>query len=250
MSHEIPKPKEPRWMATLAVFLATVSGVINVVGFLGVRQRGITHLTGAATATGRQLVQGNAAAVLSAFGLIAGFILGAALGGVLTPLVKGRESKRIGVVLVLEAALLLLALSLLKLNYETGEHVAAMAMGLQNGMTMRWHGVLLRTTHVTGIATELGVALGNALRGQRPHIAKLTVFLLIFGSYMLGALVGTVTYGWLGLNVLMLPALCVALTGVYFLLTRVQHLSAEEHLNASTHTTTPTTATSQKTQTQ
>jgi uncharacterized membrane protein YoaK (UPF0700 family) len=42
-----------------------------------------------------------------------------------------------------------------------------MACGLQNAMATGYSGAVIRTTHVTGIVTALGIAVGLAARRER-----------------------------------------------------------------------------------
>jgi uncharacterized membrane protein YoaK (UPF0700 family) len=42
----------------------------------------------------------------------------------------------------------------------------ALSCGLQNGLTSKYSGNVVRTTHLTGTTTDLGIALGHVLRGS------------------------------------------------------------------------------------
>lgn len=41
----------------------------------------------------------------------------------------------------------------------------ALACGLQNALTSKYSGNVIRTTHLTGATTDLGIAFGHILRG-------------------------------------------------------------------------------------
>lgn len=42
---------------------------------------------------------------------------------------------------------------------------AAMAMGMQNAMTTKFSGAVIRTTHITGLTTDMGIVTANWLLG-------------------------------------------------------------------------------------
>jgi Protein of unknown function (DUF1275) len=46
-------------------------------------------------------------------------------------------------------------------------YMLAMACGMQNGMTTRYSGAVVRTTHLTGMFTDMGLLIGHLLRSDR-----------------------------------------------------------------------------------
>jgi uncharacterized membrane protein YoaK (UPF0700 family) len=73
-------------------------------------------------------------------------------------------------------------------------HVAflAMACGLQNAMTTKFSGSMIRTTHVTGSLTDIGLTIGRALRGRREQVWKLGILIPMTISFFIGSLLGSV----------------------------------------------------------
>ncbi len=49
-------------------------------------------------------------------------------------------------------------------SYVGAQYAAACACGLQNGMATRFSGAVVRTTHMSGIVTDIGLLLGNWMR--------------------------------------------------------------------------------------
>ena len=74
--------------------------------------------------------------------------------------------RRYGVALCVEGGLLLTACYLLNLNSLYGQYCASAACGLQNAMITTFSGAVVRTTHMTGIVTDLGLMIGAKLRGE------------------------------------------------------------------------------------
>jgi uncharacterized membrane protein YoaK (UPF0700 family) len=103
--------------------------------------------------------------------------------------------------------------------------LASIAMGLQNATITRISGAVVRTTHLTGVVTDLGLEgvqlllwyrdkfrtgregrTGRVLAVTRRHPSALRIALLasIFGSFLLGVMVGVLTYTYLP-SVALLP---------------------------------------------
>jgi uncharacterized membrane protein YoaK (UPF0700 family) len=68
----------------------------------------------------------------------------------------------------------------------------SMACGLQNAMTTKFSGSMIRTTHVTGSLTDIGLTIGRALRGRREQLWKLGILVPMTISFFIGSLLGSV----------------------------------------------------------
>lgn len=71
-----------------------------------------------------------------------------------------------------------------------GIALAAFGCGLQNALASRYRGIILRTTHLTGLITDLGLGLGMRLRGFDIPAWKLFVPVALIVSFFLGGLCG------------------------------------------------------------
>jgi uncharacterized membrane protein YoaK (UPF0700 family) len=60
-------------------------------------------------------------------------------------------------------------------------YMLSIACGMQNAMTTRYSGAVVRTTHLTGMVTDVGLLLGHMARSDRDFhdLWKLTLFLPI-----------------------------------------------------------------------
>ncbi len=67
---------------------------------------------------------------------------------------------------------------------------AASASGLQNALATTYRGVILRTTHVTGIATDFGQAVGMRIAGHQIQPWKIWLYLFLFVSFLIGVAAG------------------------------------------------------------
>lgn len=201
----------PRWVWIGTAALACVAGIVNVTGFLGFQHQAITHLTGNTSLLGAALVAGDARAAAHLSGSIAAFVAGAALSGLVIQDSTLRLGRRYGVVLTLESLLLAAAVPLFQRHMAAGPLCAAMACGLQNAMATTYSGAVVRTSHLSGMFTDLGIMLGHALRGMPLARRRLGLCGVVIAFFFAGGWLGAWLFGRLGYAALYLPA---ALTGV------------------------------------
>ncbi|EKF73197.1 hypothetical protein A11A3_15032 [Alcanivorax hongdengensis A-11-3] len=155
----------PRWVEIGAFLLAFLAGSVNAVGLLGFSHQAVSHLTGTATLFALDLVRLDGGHSLHLLVILLSFLLGAALSGVLIDNTALKLGRHYGFSLLIEAALLFGAMLLLSHDNSMGHYLASAACGLQNAMVSTYSGSVIRTTHLSGIFTDLGTMLGNRLRG-------------------------------------------------------------------------------------
>lgn len=197
----------------LGIALAFVAGAINAGGFVAVRQY-TSHMTGMVSSVADSLVLGERALLASALGAIASFLLGAASTALLVNYVRRRRLRcAYALPLLLEAVLLLgfgvlgarLA-SIHALFLPLTVMLLCFMMGLQNAVITKVSQAEIRTTHMTGIVTDLGIELGkvlywNADSGQprvRANLARLSLLAALLGAFLAGAVAGALGFRHLG----------------------------------------------------
>ena len=200
----------PRWVWIGAGSLACVAGMVNVVGYLGFEHQAVTHLTGTTSLFGAALASGDTRAALHLLGVAAAFMAGAALSGIIIQDGNVRLGRRYGITLTIEAILLALAVPMFQRHQISGALMAAMACGLQNAMATTYSGAVVRTTHLSGMFTDLGIGLGHALRGLPLQKRRLLLCGLIIACFLAGGIAGAMLFARIGYNALFVPA---ALTG-------------------------------------
>ena len=100
-----------------------------------------------------------------------------------------------------------------------------MACGLQNAMVTTYSGSTMRTTHLTGMVTDLGIACGHFLRGTAIDWFRFRIYGVLLLGYFAGAVLGSLGYERWGYDTLLLPALLSGVTGLsYTLYKHRQHL--------------------------
>ena len=118
------------------------------------------------------------------------------------------------------AGVLLLAIPLFKQQQIWGALLAAMACGLQNAMVTTYSGAAVRTTHLSGMFTDLGIGLGHLLRGMPLPMRRLTLSGLIISGFLGGGVLGAWFYRHWGYDALLAPALLTGSTGIGYVLYR------------------------------
>lgn len=207
----------PRWVWIGAIALSCVAGMVNVVGFLGFEHQAVSHLTGTTSQLGMALAQGDWRNVAHLWGMLIAFSLGAMLSGLIVQDGALRLGRRYGVVLTLESLLLLVAIPLFKQQQIWGALAAAMACGLQNAMVTTFSGAVVRTTHLSGMFTDLGIGLGHLLRGLPLQVRRLTLSGLIIGGFLAGGVIGAWLFLHFGYDALLAPALLTGCTGATYI---------------------------------
>lgn len=206
----------PGWAWVGGGVLAFIAGIVNAAGYLGFRHESLTNLTGTTSLFGVSLGTGNHHEAWH-WGLsIAAFVAGAVLSGLIVEQRTLRLGRRYGVALVLESLLLLAAVPLLDARQSTGLYLASMAIGLQNGMVSTYSGMVFRTSHVTGIFTDLGIYIGQQLRGLQVDTLRMRVCVLVAGSFLSGGVVGAWLFQLLQERTLLIPAALTGLSGLSY----------------------------------
>ncbi|MGO4263733.1 YoaK family protein [Lysobacter sp. TAB13] len=210
------------WVWVGAAALACVAGMVNVVGFLGFEHQAITHLTGTTTLLGAAVIDGDLRAVGHLLGVIGAFVGGAVLSGLIIQDSTLRLGRRYGVALAIEALLLLASVPLFERRWLAGALFAAAACGLQNAMATTYSGALIRTTHLSGLFTDLGITLGHALRGLPVARRRLALCSLIIVWFLIGSLAGAALFKYAAYRALYVPAALTGLTGIAYMLYRLR----------------------------
>lgn len=201
----------PRWVWGGGAILAVVGGMINAVGFLSFQRQGVTHLTGTTTLLGIAVAQGNAPQFLRLISIVLAFFTGATFSGFLIKDSTLQLGRRYGLALVAESALLFLAIPFLRHGDPFGALLASTACGLQNGMVSTYSGAVVRTTHVSGIVTDLGIFTGQLMNGVPVDIRRIKLGAILLLSFFIGAVLGAVAFARYDYGTLYFPA---AFTGV------------------------------------
>lgn len=198
----------------LGCTLCAIAGATNAGGFLAVGQY-TSHMTGILSSIADHLILGKIQLAVAAVALVMAFVGGAMTTAWMVNWSLRRQMRSaFARPLLVEAALLLIfGIFGTAINHFAGLFVPltvlllCFIMGLQNAVITKVSHAEIRTTHVTGLLTDLGIELGKLLYFNRPPFTqkvtanrgKLRIHALLVGSFFGGALIGAFgfkTYGY------------------------------------------------------
>ena len=196
--------------------MAFVAGAVNAGGFLAIA-RYTSHMSGIISAIGDDLALNNFISVLGGISLLLSFLLGAATTAIIVNWGHRREIRSEFALPLLVEAILLLMFGLVgaNLNLYLPLTVPAIAlllcfvMGLQNAIVTKASKADIRTTHMTGVITDIGIEVGKMIYWNRSkdankqglvkaNIEKLKTHTFIFGMFLVGGIIGAVSFKKVG----------------------------------------------------
>lgn len=218
-----------------AGLLAGIAGYVNVV-MLGFFATPVSYMSGAVSQMGIDIAIADIADLLLILSILAGFFVGALISGLVLETTHFRMRRRYAGLLIFEGLLLAVATRLAITPDALAVPMAAAACGLQNAMAGSYRGLILRTTHVTGIVTDLGALLGNRVRGRQVQGWKFGLLLTILAGFFVGGLVGALLFQLLGMQALGVAALCCLILGVVTIIVLQRSLREARESGSRTRT--------------
>ncbi|QDG94686.1 DUF1275 domain-containing protein (plasmid) [Rhizobium sp. NIBRBAC000502774] len=217
----------------LACTLAAIAGALNAAAFYAVGFFS-ANMTGNVSVLSDDIATSQWLPALFYMAIVVIFILGAALSSIMINAGRRRGIQGIYAYSVLAEALLLLPLGAADLwMQETVWRVPilvlglAFLMGLQNATVTRISDARVRTTHVSGMATDIGIEIGIAfdiLRGKdggayaSDNRSKLRLHLFTIAAFLMGGIIGVVLYQAIAGYLLVIAAallMVIALNGLH-----------------------------------
>lgn len=199
--------------------LMGIAGAMNAAGWLRYGQT-LSHMSGNMSKAGFFLAEGKMDAALTLLMILLCYFVGAVISGYAFPKMTPHPWRRAGLVLMSCGAMLILS-ELLPIIDSARMGMFALVLGAQNGMALRYRGLLIRTTHITGHLTDAGAALGRMLRSRAWEGEEMRFFLFsclgmlafLTGSF-LGAYVARVLRQEVGLTLPIVASLCYVVLGL------------------------------------
>ena len=209
----------PKWVQFGAFMLAMNAGMINVLGLISLLHQSVSHMTGNASLIALSLSQQDYNSVLFLILVIFSYVLGSSYSGFILGNSHFKLGRRYGLPLSLVTLFILLCWLLIDEYPRYALLWACASMGVQNAMVSHYQGAIIRTTHLSGVLTDLGLALGYFIRGLKNESKRIILHLLILFGFISGSIVAALTYPYLQLNAFLLPAsLSLILSLIYWIL--------------------------------
>ncbi len=197
--------RSDRHALLLALILASLAGYVDALGFLALKGFFVSFMSGNSTRFSIALASGDRQVAGTAGGLIALFVLGVVVAGLLAPEGPGRQRRMLSLVALL-LGLAALAASLGFDRWALG--LAATGLGAESDVVRKAGPVNLAVTFMTGTLVRMGHGLADMLRGG-PRWGWLP-YASLWMSLVAGAMAAAAAYPALRLQGLWLPAVCCA----------------------------------------
>ena len=198
--------------------LAFNSGFINGCTLLTPHPQAVSHITGTTSHAGINLASGNYDLFGIQITVVLCFIFGSSITGYWMPANSFQLGRQYGPLFLIGSVLLSLACatSVITPDSKFYFYFASMASGLQNGMTTKYSGSIIRTTHLTGAATDIGLVLGRIAIGDYKDLWKLQVLVPIAMSFFTGGFLSTYAVARMGRLSLLINVLIFFSVGLVY----------------------------------
>jgi uncharacterized membrane protein YoaK (UPF0700 family) len=208
----------------IASLLSFVAGLVNVVGYLAVA-RLTTNVTGHFTYMVDSFLKEDKLYVFIYFLYLIFFLFGSFVSNFLIEIVSRKNERYIYVVPVTVeiVILLVIALSGHKIIVHNADIVACtllFAMGLQNSLVTQISNAVVRTTHLTGLFTDLGIDLSQlffyktALQ-KKKLTSSIKLRMTIISFFFIGGIIGGECYTKFEIKTLLIGSLALISGLVY-----------------------------------
>ncbi|MBL0373937.1 DUF1275 domain-containing protein [Rhizobium sp. KVB221] len=210
----------------LAITLASIAGGINAAAFYAVGFFS-ANMTGNVSALSDRIATGALSSAWLYLVIVIAFIAGAATCTFVILAAERRGVVGAHALVILLEGLLLAPLSLVDLWLAGTVRVAllviwlAFLMGMQNAVVTHLSNARVRTTHVSGMATDLGIeiALAWKLRGDaNPNASgndtRLRLHLTTIVAFLVGGVAGVVLYQFCGGYALLVASALLCMLGL------------------------------------
>lgn len=208
----------------IASLLSFIAGIVNVVGFLAVA-RLTTNVTGHFAYFVEEIFKWQLWNGFIYFLYILFFFLGSFFSNLIVEFASRKKDANVYSIPVLIETGILLSVGIfgheLVSNYpEALAYTLLFAMGMQNSLVTSISNATVRTTHLTGLFTDLGIELSQLFFYEHPHqkrklLVSIKLRLTIIGSFFIGGIVGGIGYSNIGLITLSAAA-CLLFIGLVY----------------------------------
>ena len=217
----------PPWVQLGTFFLAVNAGIINVLGLVTVLHQSVSHMTGNVSMLAMALLHWQPDTIIYLTCVVLCYVIGSFYSGFILGNSYFSLGRRYGLPLSLVAFFIVLCWAFLPYFPRYALLWACVAMGVQNAMISHYKGTIIRTTHLSGVLTDLGLALGYRLRGLNVDRRRIILHLVILFGFFLGGLGASMIYPYLKLNSFLVPALLswilsIVYWVIYFRYRRIQ----------------------------
>ena len=208
----------------IASLLSFVAGIVNVAGFLAV-QKLTTNVTGHFAFFVDELFKLEFWNGFVYFLYIFFFFLGSFVSSYLIELISQKTERYIYVFPISIEILILFTIGIFGSNLmlENSNIIAfslLFAMGLQNALVTKISNATVRTTHLTGLFTDLGIELSQLFFYKKPEMkvklySSIKLRMTIISFFFVGGIIGGIFYTKMELKALLIAGTTLILGLIY-----------------------------------
>ena len=186
-----------RIMLIWICMLSFIGGYVDVYGLMTVAFP-LTHFTGSVA---KLAMEGPYISFDKEVFQLAAALFFFILGNILAGLFIGERNfsfrKRYGMIFITLGALIAILFHMADED-ESFAYLLSIAIGMQNGLFITYKGILVRTSHLTGTVSDLGVYIGYLLRGKKVDTWKIFYYTVSLVSFFFGGVVSKMMYDMYG----------------------------------------------------
>ena len=224
----MPFQSLPNWVQFAAFLLAMNAGMINVLSLITVLHQSISHMTGNVSMLAMDLIDWKVHNIIYLVFIIVCFVLGSFYSGFILGNSQFQLGRRYGIPLSLVALFIFISWLLLPYFPRYGLLWACAAMGIQNAMVSHYKGTIIRTTHLSGVLTDIGLALGYKARGLPLDKRRITLLLLILIGFFLGGVAAALIHPLLSIQAFLVPATLSLILSIAYWFIYLRHSSLHQ----------------------
>lgn len=182
------------WAYITAFIMSFNGGYINSICMLSILGIPVGYVTGNLTLSADAIVKNNWGEFCYLIGLVFCFLVGGIISGLLVRSQHFKMDKRYIATVILQFLSLTAAMVLLNSGNDVSSYFLALTMGMQNAMTTHYGSALIRTTHMTGTTTDLGILIGRWIKGDDVEYWKITLYGCLIVGFLTGGISGVTSY--------------------------------------------------------
>jgi uncharacterized membrane protein YoaK (UPF0700 family) len=194
----------------LASSTASAAGMTNVVGVIAFLSF-VSNITGHVATLAGDLSEKNMGEVYTVIYWLFMFFFGAFISNFIVKSMEHRSTYLAHATPIILEVILLLGIAHFGIDKFTGSEVQREAltgamlfcMGLQNGLVSRISGGLIKTSHLTGLVTDLGAELADLLHPRgintRALREKIYIRLTVLAFFIIGGVLGGYLFNRIGM---------------------------------------------------
>jgi uncharacterized membrane protein YoaK (UPF0700 family) len=210
----------------LATLLSLVAGIVNITGVLSIKTL-TTNVTGHFAYFAEEFMKRDYAAAITFLIFTMFFLIGSFTSNFLAELVSRKNPQLSHVIPISLEIMLLVSVGLFgfqsDLSNIEGKLIAffmLFAMGIQNSLVTKISQSTVRTTHLTGLFTDLGIELSQLFFYKKPDEVKklktsIYLRLSIISFFFIGCFSGGYIYKLIGMHTLFVASFILLIALLY-----------------------------------